>query len=222
MCCLHENGGFLQLSLGCNFFQKVALVLLGENTLRWKQFFTITHFYTNYIQELIGPYWSLRATLGPLLETFLLLDRLLFLQEQGRSVKALMLPIFDPEISPRNVAIIAQRIWDKHETLGMQGSKGNHLSLTLCFCLSVSISCVCLCAVWLVLLLYDLSLISCGREPWRYGINSSLWDLIEVSFHLINALVFSNVHPTCSEYIKLDAILNCPELVQNRSSRRFL
>lgn len=60
--------------------------------------------------ELIGPYWSLRATLGPLLETFLLLDRLLFLQEQGRSVKALMLPIFDPEISPRNVAIIAQRI----------------------------------------------------------------------------------------------------------------
>ncbi|VVA34498.1 PREDICTED: RRNAD1 [Prunus dulcis] len=32
--------------------------------------------------ELIGPYWSLRAAFGPLLETFLLLDRLLFLQEQ--------------------------------------------------------------------------------------------------------------------------------------------
>ncbi|XP_031503428.1 uncharacterized protein LOC116266379 isoform X2 [Nymphaea colorata] len=32
--------------------------------------------------ELIGPYWSLRAALGPLVETLILLDRLLFLQEQ--------------------------------------------------------------------------------------------------------------------------------------------
>ncbi|XP_035543202.1 protein RRNAD1 isoform X6 [Juglans regia] len=59
--------------------------------------------------ELIGPYWSLRAALGPLLETFLLLDRLLFLQEQGHSVEVMMLPIFDPEVSPRNVAIIARK-----------------------------------------------------------------------------------------------------------------
>ncbi|GAV74887.1 Methyltransf_32 domain-containing protein [Cephalotus follicularis] len=60
--------------------------------------------------DLIGPYWSLRAALGPLLETFLLLDRLLFLQEQGNSLKAVMLPIFDPALSPRNVAIIAKKI----------------------------------------------------------------------------------------------------------------
>lgn len=60
--------------------------------------------------ELIGPYWSLRAALGPLLETFLLLDRLLFLQEQGSSLEVMMLPIFDPEVSPRNVAIIAKKI----------------------------------------------------------------------------------------------------------------
>ncbi|XP_065624881.1 uncharacterized protein LOC112026938 isoform X2 [Quercus suber] len=60
--------------------------------------------------ELIGPYWSLRAALGPLLETFLLLDRLLFLQEQGSSLEVIMLPIFDPEVSPRNVAIIAKKI----------------------------------------------------------------------------------------------------------------
>ncbi|XP_042947943.1 protein RRNAD1 isoform X2 [Carya illinoinensis] len=59
--------------------------------------------------ELIGPYWSLRAALGPLLETFLLLDRLLFLQEQGHSVEVMMLPIFDPDVSPRNVAIIARK-----------------------------------------------------------------------------------------------------------------
>ncbi|KAF3441136.1 hypothetical protein FNV43_RR15047 [Rhamnella rubrinervis] len=59
--------------------------------------------------ELIGPYWSLRAALGPVLETLLLLDRLLFLQEQGGSIEAVMLPIFDPALSPRNVAIIARK-----------------------------------------------------------------------------------------------------------------
>lgn len=61
------------------------------------------------MQEFIGPYWSLRAALGPLLETLILLDRLLFLQEQGSSVEAVMLPIFDPVLSPRNVAIIAKK-----------------------------------------------------------------------------------------------------------------
>ncbi|KAK9937581.1 hypothetical protein M0R45_014360 [Rubus argutus] len=60
--------------------------------------------------ELIGPYWSLRAAFGPPLETLLLLDRLLFLQEQGSSVEVVMLPIFDPALSPRNVAIIAKKL----------------------------------------------------------------------------------------------------------------
>ncbi|XP_056864355.1 uncharacterized protein LOC108814237 isoform X2 [Raphanus sativus] len=60
--------------------------------------------------ELIGPYWSIRAALGPVLETLILLDRLMFLQEQGESVEVTMLPIFDPTISPRNVAIIAKRL----------------------------------------------------------------------------------------------------------------
>ncbi|KAJ0578861.1 putative Methyltransferase domain-containing protein [Helianthus annuus] len=60
--------------------------------------------------EVIGPYWSLRAALGPVLETLILLDRLLFLQEQGDSVEAVMVPIFNPNISPRNVALIAKKI----------------------------------------------------------------------------------------------------------------
>ncbi|CAH2037323.1 unnamed protein product [Thlaspi arvense] len=60
--------------------------------------------------ELIGPYWSIRAALGPVLETLMLLDRLMFLQEHGDSIKVFMLPIFDPTISPRNVAIIAKRL----------------------------------------------------------------------------------------------------------------
>lgn len=59
--------------------------------------------------DIIGPYWSLRAAFGPLLETYILLDRLLFLQEQGSSLEAVMLPVFDPVLSPRNVAIIAKK-----------------------------------------------------------------------------------------------------------------
>nr|KJB26980.1 hypothetical protein B456_004G269700 [Gossypium raimondii] len=59
--------------------------------------------------SLIGIYWSLRAAFGPLLETLILLDRLLFLQEQGDVLESVMLPIFDPAISPRNVAIIAKK-----------------------------------------------------------------------------------------------------------------
>ncbi|XP_050944105.1 uncharacterized protein LOC103487650 isoform X5 [Cucumis melo] len=65
---------------------------------------------TEPFTELIGPYWSLRAALGPVLETCILLDRLLFLQEQGGSLEAILLPVFDPDLSPRNVAIIARKV----------------------------------------------------------------------------------------------------------------
>ncbi|GMH17529.1 hypothetical protein Nepgr_019370 [Nepenthes gracilis] len=68
----------------------------------WKEF---EHFI-----DLIGPYWSLRAAVGPLLETLVLLDRLLFLQEHCASHEVVMLPIFDPLLSPRNLAIIATKI----------------------------------------------------------------------------------------------------------------
>ncbi|KAL6643830.1 hypothetical protein ACP70R_018596 [Stipagrostis hirtigluma subsp. patula] len=57
--------------------------------------------------EYIGPFWCLRAALGPLVETYILLDRLLFLQEQGDLVEALLFPLFDPTMSPRNMAVIA-------------------------------------------------------------------------------------------------------------------
>ncbi|KAL3503718.1 hypothetical protein ACH5RR_038167 [Cinchona calisaya] len=59
---------------------------------------------------LIGSYWSLRVALGPILETVILLDRLLLLQEHGSFVEAVMLPIFDPILSPRNVALIAKKV----------------------------------------------------------------------------------------------------------------
>ena len=68
---------------------------------------TVLLFTVVTMQDLIGPYWALRAALGPLVETYVLLDRLLFLQEQGQEMKVNMVPLFDPLLSPRNVAIIA-------------------------------------------------------------------------------------------------------------------
>lgn len=65
---------------------------------------------TNLFIGLIGPYWSIRAALGPILETLLLLDRLLFLQEQDDILEAVMVPIFDPILSPRNMALIARKV----------------------------------------------------------------------------------------------------------------
>ncbi|KAJ3674488.1 hypothetical protein LUZ60_005104 [Juncus effusus] len=60
--------------------------------------------------ELVGSFWSIRAALGQVIETYILLDRLLFLQEQGNSIEAFLVPLFDPGLSPRNVAIIAQKV----------------------------------------------------------------------------------------------------------------
>ncbi|XP_078178089.1 S-adenosyl-L-methionine-dependent methyltransferases superfamily protein isoform X3 [Carex rostrata] len=60
--------------------------------------------------EMIGPFWSLRVALGQLIETYILLDRLLFLQEQDNLIEAFLLPLFDPALSPRNVAVIAMKV----------------------------------------------------------------------------------------------------------------
>lgn len=59
---------------------------------------------------MIGPFWSLRVALGQVIETYILLDRLLFLQEQDDSIKVFLLPLFDPALSPRNVAVIAMKV----------------------------------------------------------------------------------------------------------------
>ncbi|CAL9204838.1 unnamed protein product [Musa hybrid cultivar] len=81
--------------LGCMFSEDIDLLEI------WKEAQPYTEF--------IGPFWALRAALGPLVESYILLDRLLFLQEQGNSVEAFLFPIFDPTLSPRNIAVIARR-----------------------------------------------------------------------------------------------------------------
>ena len=53
-------------------------------------------------------YWALRATLAPVVESLILVNRALYLDEAGvRQVS--ICPIFDPAISPRNFAIVANK-----------------------------------------------------------------------------------------------------------------
>ncbi|EPS72956.1 hypothetical protein M569_01800, partial [Genlisea aurea] len=63
--------------------------------------------------ELIGPYWTLRAALGPVLETALMLDRVLYLQEQQEGSLLIeeveLVSVFHPFLSPRNLALIASK-----------------------------------------------------------------------------------------------------------------
>ncbi|EFJ24694.1 hypothetical protein SELMODRAFT_101072 [Selaginella moellendorffii] len=63
-------------------------------------------------QALVSPFWSLRSAIAPVLETLLLMDRLLYLKEQESEVpsfSAMLLPVFDPCVSPRNMAVVATR-----------------------------------------------------------------------------------------------------------------
>lgn len=98
---LDKSRRFKEYSLSA--FERLCLSAVpNEEVLKtWKEM--------EHNAELIGPYWSLRAVFGPLLETFLLLDRLLFLQEHD-GIEALVLPLFEPSISPRNIAIIARKV----------------------------------------------------------------------------------------------------------------
>ncbi|KAM3967864.1 methyltransferase-like protein 25B [Aphomia sociella] len=52
--------------------------------------------------------YTLRLLLAPLVETVILLDRILYVIENGMSCK--IFPVFDPKISPRNHIIIAKRL----------------------------------------------------------------------------------------------------------------
>ena len=62
----------------------------------------------------MGPFWSLRAVLAPVIESYILLDRLCYVEEQaelaGGKIAAELVPIFNPSISPRNMGIIAHRV----------------------------------------------------------------------------------------------------------------
>uniref|UniRef100_A0A8C9TT96 Methyltransferase like 25B n=1 Tax=Scleropages formosus TaxID=113540 RepID=A0A8C9TT96_SCLFO len=52
-------------------------------------------------------YFSLVLLLAPVVETLVLLDRMLFLQERG--LQSQLVPLFDPAFSPRNLVLVAVR-----------------------------------------------------------------------------------------------------------------
>ena len=65
--------------------------------------------------EKVAMFFMLRLTLAPCVESLLLLDRALYLMGGATSghahkqdiVSVDLLPIFDPKLSPRNIALIA-------------------------------------------------------------------------------------------------------------------
>lgn len=53
-------------------------------------------------------FYILRLLLGPALETFINLDRQLYLWNKNK-VQSALVPLFDPRLSPRNFILIAQK-----------------------------------------------------------------------------------------------------------------
>lgn len=60
------------------------------------------------LHEVLTLCWSLRAMMSQVMESLLLLDRLLYLEE-FEGVKASLFPIFDPFESPRNMVLVASK-----------------------------------------------------------------------------------------------------------------
>nr|XP_033781104.1 protein RRNAD1 isoform X2 [Geotrypetes seraphini]XP_033781105.1 protein RRNAD1 isoform X2 [Geotrypetes seraphini]XP_033781106.1 protein RRNAD1 isoform X2 [Geotrypetes seraphini]XP_033781107.1 protein RRNAD1 isoform X2 [Geotrypetes seraphini] len=58
-------------------------------------------------QQNVVAFFSLALLLAPLVETLLLLDRMIFLQESGFQCE--LLPLFDPTFSPRNLVLVAAK-----------------------------------------------------------------------------------------------------------------
>ncbi|NXK57089.1 RRNAD protein, partial [Chauna torquata] len=58
-------------------------------------------------QHKVVAFFTLVLLLAPLVETLILLDRLLYLREQG--FQCALVPLFDPQFSPRNLVLVAAR-----------------------------------------------------------------------------------------------------------------
>ncbi|XP_060777925.1 protein RRNAD1 isoform X2 [Neoarius graeffei] len=60
-------------------------------------------------------YFSLALLLAPVVETLVLLDRMLFLQERG--FQSQLIPLFDPRLSPRNLVLVAMKPKDDEDII---------------------------------------------------------------------------------------------------------
>jgi hypothetical protein len=54
-------------------------------------------------------FWSLRALLGPVIESLIMMDRYLYLMEQPAVAHADILRVFDEDVSPRNMILVASK-----------------------------------------------------------------------------------------------------------------
>ncbi|KAI9303097.1 methyltransferase domain-containing protein [Cunninghamella echinulata] len=64
------------------------------------------------IDKRIGVLWTIRALLGPVIESLILVDRYLYLCENipsSNTKKVWLQPLFDPILSPRNMVIMATK-----------------------------------------------------------------------------------------------------------------
>ncbi|KAK8726965.1 hypothetical protein OTU49_017481 [Cherax quadricarinatus] len=68
------------------------------------------HNLSRWMQVVI--YYSLRLLLAPVVESVILLDRLIFLYETG-AAESLLVPTFDPLLSPRNHVLVALKPTNK-------------------------------------------------------------------------------------------------------------
>ncbi|XP_078108178.1 methyltransferase-like protein 25B isoform X1 [Sander vitreus] len=59
-------------------------------------------------QRRVVVYFSLALLLAPVVETLVLLDRMIYLQENG--VDSQLVPLFDPNFSPRNFVLVALKV----------------------------------------------------------------------------------------------------------------
>jgi len=70
-------------------------------------------FDTKQIQEELSAWWevvayyTIRLALAPVIETVILLDRCIYLYENG--LRSLLIPLFDPSLSPRNQIIFSSK-----------------------------------------------------------------------------------------------------------------
>lgn len=71
-------------------------------------------------QQKVVAFFSLSLLLAPLVETLILLDRAIYLQEEGFHCR--LVPLFDPNLSPRNLVLVAAKT-DPHATLSSLGTE---------------------------------------------------------------------------------------------------
>lgn len=68
----------------------------------------------NHLRIQVSIIWTIRAMLGACIESLILLDRIIYLQEWSKQnetpLEIQLRPIFDPIVSPRNMALIVKKL----------------------------------------------------------------------------------------------------------------